>query len=46
MPIVVHVLTLPTKLPGPLTFVNVTSVPAGAFTKPPTALMFTCPVSV
>ena len=40
-PAVVHVFG-PTKLPGPLTFVNVITVPSGAFTNPaPVASTFT-----
>src|SRR5262249_50133415 len=46
-PVVVQVFA-PTKLPGPLTFVNVIRVPSGAFTYPPPrpSFTFTCPVSV
>ena len=33
-------------MPGPLTFVKVTTVSAGAFTKPDPSLTFTCAVNV
>src|SRR5262245_46767145 len=45
-PIVVQVLTPPTKVDGPDTLVKVISVPAGAFANPLPSLTFTCPVSV
>jgi len=46
--VVVQVFTPLTKLPGPLTLVNVIVVPVGAFTKPAPspALIFTWPVRV